>query len=170
MWLTNVAGSAIGTDCWAPTASDECATLFRIDAAQPGDMWWNQVTVTYLGTWPTTGFHLYARDYVSRVPNSSALCTAADPGTGIVLELRIGTRTIYPLPGGDGSLATFASSYDGSNGSLDLYGAVLGTGASGVWSTGDWSTFTIGIGYAPWADNSYQGCASSVALVWQAER
>lgn len=58
----------------------------------------------------------------------------------------------------------------GSNGSLDLYGAVLGTGASGVWSTGDWSTFTIGIGYAPWADNSYQGCASSVALVWQAER
>lgn len=170
MWLTNVATNAIGTDCPSPTASDACATLFQIDAAQPGEMWWNGVTVTYLGTGSTTGFHLYARDYVPRAPTSSALCTAVDPGAGIVLELRIGTRTIYPLAGGDGSLATFASSYDGLTGALDLDGAVLGTGAAGVWRTGDWSTFTIGIGYAPWVDNSYQGCASSIALVWQAER
>jgi len=103
--MTNVAGTVIsGSNCTTATNAGTCATLFgaaNAGALKPSNTdIGNTVTITYLGTITTTDFRLYAQNYTSKTGASSALCTAANPGSQIDLLVTVGAATpalAYPL-------------------------------------------------------------------------
>jgi len=103
--MTNVAGTVIaGSNCAAATNNGTCATLFgssNAGALKPSttDIS-NTATITYLGSMSTSDFRLYAQSYTSKTGSSSALCTAANPGSAIDLLVTAGGATptlVYPL-------------------------------------------------------------------------
>ena len=108
--MTNVAGTAIsGTNCSTATNNGTCATLFsnaggsaNTSNLKPGGSdTSNTATITYTGTiTPTSDFRLYATNYTSKLGASSALCTAANPGSVLDLQVTVGASgsatVIYP--------------------------------------------------------------------------
>ncbi len=173
MTVTNVAGAAVsGTNCSADTNAGTCAVLFSAGttAFKPGAAdKTNTVTLTYTGSVPTGDFRIYTSAYVSRAAASSAFCTAADPAAKVNLQIKQGATVIFPTAGsGYGTLAAFAAAYTSATAGLQLKGGAGGAGAAGVWASGDASTFTVAVNLDAAADNSYQGCQSTVTLVWYA--
>jgi len=173
--MTNVAGTVVsGSNCSTATNNGTCATVFNASTTSftPGTAdKTNTVTITYTGSVTTAAFGLYAANYSSTAGSSSALCTAANPGSKINLQVKQGSTIIFPTSGsGYGTLDAFATTYTGTGTLLHLKGGTDGSGSSNVWATNDNSLFTINVNLDTTADNTYQGCQSQTDLAWYASQ
>ncbi len=173
--IANIVGSVVsGSNCFAGTNNGTCATAFssQSTAFVPGapDKR-NTITIVYTGGVTTGTFGLYAANYASKAPGGSSLCTATNPGSKINLQIKQGSRIIYPTAGsGYGTLADFATTYIGMGAILHLKGGTNGSGSVDHWTADDSATFTINVNLDSSADYTYEGCQSQADLIWYASQ
>ena len=182
--MTNVTPNVNGgANCAAETYSSTCATLFKAGGApatsgttgltnfKPGGPdTSNTVAITDKGTFQTGDFRLYGANYATKGAGANAtLCTATDPAAKVNMQVAVGSTVIYPVAGtGYGTLKEFAATDAGAGTGLVLKGGANGAGAAGKWDTNDAGTYTIRVNLDTTADNTYQGCQSSLDFVWYA--
>lgn len=151
-----------GLRCTTAVAGRVCPALF--DSSQPlwpgGPAQSRSLTLTYLGSKPSSAAGLYLAHYGFWAASSGPLCSAADPGAGFDFAVSANGMTLYR-----GTLADFAANHSDPASRLALPGRA---GQPDRWSPGDSETVTLSVALDRAAGNQFMTCSATTDFVWYA--